>query len=346
MGLLRDVVTAFKPENVKRGLAAARTPATQAELDAAVAALPPEQRAAYEANQARVEQARAESEASWQAATALSDEVRVLDGPAGRALYGAGPRELGSPAEIEAQIAEQGVLGAVAAMRAKRKGEFRQALRQTFGIPEVAEVEDPEERRRIAAEERAARDAARAPYRAPAPAAVAISRLATRGETQVAEVLAFLRASGLAARPDRVFGVYRVPDRISGPRSPGSERGRVVEWDVVHEPVDPPAGAAAPSLVATSFLGDEQWVARRRGEPSVLDEDLALAFCAQAGIGPERCLGLARVAEFRSLRGEGSEDTAGPLRTLVRGMVAIHAEAFDTKGSGRAVWAQIDVADC
>ena len=161
-------------------------------------------------------------------------------------------------------------------------------------------------------------------------------RIATRGETQLAEVIEHLRTSGHAARPDLVFGVYRVPDRISGPLTPHSEKGRVVEWEIVHAPRDPGDVPASdpPEVVATSFAGEDQWVARRYGEPSVLDEDLALAFCEEARLGPERCLGLARFSEFRSLRGEGSsEDGSGDLRAIVRGIVVLHpaerSGAFD-----------------
>jgi hypothetical protein len=35
-------------------------------------------------------------------------------------------------------------------------------------------------------------------------------------------------------------------------------------------------------------------VSRRKGDPSVLDEDLALAWMAGAGIQPGQCLGIAR----------------------------------------------------
>jgi len=112
-----------------------------------------------------------------------------------------------------------------------------------------------------------------------------------------------------------------VPDRISQALTPHSEKGRVVEWDVVHLPMASMTPGPAPAL--TSFGAGDQWVARRLGEPSVLDEDLGLAFLAEAGIGPERCLGLARYCEFRELRG-GQEHE--PIRTLVRGLVALHAD--------------------
>lgn len=48
---------------------------------------------------------------------------------------------------------------------------------------------------------------------------------ATRGKTQIEEVATYLASSGLVARPDLVYGLYRVPDRIS-PALGGSENGR------------------------------------------------------------------------------------------------------------------------
>ena len=73
--------------------------------------------------------------------------------------------------------------------------------------------------------ERAARDAARRPYLAPDRTSVVLSRIATNGSTQFEDVANHLAASGLAARPDLVFGVYRVPDRLD-PKLSGSESGR------------------------------------------------------------------------------------------------------------------------
>ena len=321
MGILKQVFTAFKPENVKRGLEAARTPVDQEQLQANLAQLTPEQRAAYDANMAQVAQAEAEAQESWQGAKAISDKVRVLDGPAGRYLYGLGMDDVPSPDEINALAAEKGAWAVVQEMRARQKGEFKTALKQSFNVAPVKQEDDPAERVRIASEERAARDAARAPYNAPAPAEIAFTRIATRGGTQVEELLAYLRASGLAARPDHVFGVYRVPDRISGPLTPHSEKGRVVEWDVVYSPFA--GGGAEVPLAATSFVATDRWVGRGPGEPTILDEDLALEYCVRAGIGPELCLGLARVSEFRTLR-IGPEDDN--LRSIVKGVVAIHPE--------------------
>ena len=93
-----------------------------------------------------------------------------------------------------------------------------------------------------------------------------------------------------AARPDLVYGVYRVPDRIRP--SAGAEKRRVVEWDVVHAAREPLAPADAPADVV--FDARTRWVARRVGEPRPLDEDLALAYLAGAGLVPERTLGIAR----------------------------------------------------
>jgi hypothetical protein len=244
VGFLRNVTTAFKPSSIKQGLDAARNPPSQAEIDAAVATLPPEQRADYEAKMAEVRAGQAAAQEAYEQARAISDGVRVLDGPAGRYLYGTQLGDISSPVELQARIAEHGALDVVSELRAQRTGEFKQALRQTFNRDEVPQEKDPGERARIAASERAARDAARAPYTASSSGPIVMTRLATRGATQLEEVLAHLASSGLAARPDLVYGVYRVPDRISGPLTPHSEKSRIVEWDVVHAPLPPGAPPA------------------------------------------------------------------------------------------------------
>ncbi len=349
MGFFKDVATAFKPSNIAKGLDAARNPPSQEEIDAMVSQLTPEQRAKYEANMAQVERGRQEARESFAQAQEIEDRTRVLDGPAGRYLHGSKMDLMGTPDEVEARIQQDGVFSFIKDQREARKGEFKEGLRQTFNVQEVKQLKDPAERAQVAAAERAARDEAKAPFRAPAPAQVQISRIATRGRTQLAELLTHLYEHGFAAHPESVFGVYRVPDRISGPMTPQSEQGRVVEWDIVHEPL--PAGAQpdptdAP-LVATSFRGDEQWVARHEGQPSVLDEDLALAYCLHAGIGPERCVGLARISEFRALQG-GGDDGPDPIRSLVKGIVAIHPQgadgAFERMRAGAPLDLPTDVA--
>ena len=331
MGFLKNVAAAFKPSSIKQGLAAYQQPIDPAVIQAQVDALPPEHRAAYEANMAQVAAAQAEAMAGFTEAKALSDSVRVLDGPAGRYLYGQQLSDPMSPDAIQQRMATEGISAVVSDMWAQSTPDFGTAVRQTFNRPEVPEVTDPAERARVAAEQRAGRDAARAPYRDPTFPGLAITRIATRGKTQLAEVVHHLDASGLAARPDLVYGLYRVPDRISQAVTPQSERGRVVEWDIVHHPFAPGTvlGPTLTPTVATSFPAEERWVARRRGEPSVLDEDLGLAFLLRAGIGPERTLGIARVAHFRALR-DGDSDSHSPVETFVEGVAAFHG----AEGSG------------
>lgn len=324
MGLLKHILTAFKPSNLKQGLTAGHGPHDQARTDAMVAQLSPEQRATYEANQARVAAAQGEVMAAHQQALDIEDRSRVLRGPAGRHLHGGALADVPDPAEIQRMIEAEGVWAVQARLREQQKGDFTNALKQSFGISSTPEVSDPAERARIQQQEWEARTAARAPYTAPLAPPVSLTRIATRGKTQMAEVLAHLEASGLAAHPERVWGVYRVPDRISGPLTPQSEKGRVVEWDIVHLP----HGAALPpapegSVALTGFKATDRWVARRPSDPAPLDEDLPIAFLQWAGIGPERCLGVARLSEIRSLR--WADEADDDLRPIVTGVVALHA---------------------
>ena len=93
-----------------------------------------------------------------------------------------------------------------------------------------SELDDAGERARVAAEERAARDAARAPYRAPEAGRIEITRFATTGRAQLDDLAARLAR----LRPDRVFGVYRVADRLDVQRD--GEAGAYMEWAIVHAP--------------------------------------------------------------------------------------------------------------
>jgi hypothetical protein len=168
------------------------------------------------------------------------------------------------------------------------------AGRHVAGVEKAPEpaprIEDHVEWERVMRAELDVREAARAPYLAPERPPLRISRFVTRGATQGQEVAAHLAACGLAGRPDLVYGVYRVPDRIRP--SAGAERKRVVEWDVVHAATSPLAPAEPPADVF--FDARTTWVSRQIGEPRPLDEDLALAYLTGAGIGPERTLGIAR----------------------------------------------------
>jgi hypothetical protein len=165
------------------------------------------------------------------------------------------------------------------------------------------ELEDPAERAQVAATERAARDLARAPYRAPAAPAIAFTRIGTTGRTQLEEVVEALRASGLAAAPERVFGVYRVPDRFDHNRN--SENRAYVEWEIAHAPGA--LSAVADEVLITAFAREDHWVARSVGQPSVLDEDVAGTLCARARLEPEDCFGIPRLLQIRGSDGENGK---------------------------------------
>ena len=183
------------------------------------------------------------------------------------------------------------------------------------------ELEDPvawEQQLRV---ERAARDEVRAQYLAAERHPVRISRVAAISGTQLQEVVDHLGACGLAARPDLVYGAYRVPDVIS-PARIGGERSSVVEWDIVHAAAAPLPPAPPPSFLRLDAR--EGWVLREPGEPRPLDEDLALDILARAGVGPERTLAIAR--DFGVERSGGGEDGGSSrIDAVVRGMQIVVA---------------------
>jgi hypothetical protein len=153
-----------------------------------------------------------------------------------------------------------------------------------------AEIEDERERATVTAAERAERDAARAPYRAPGAAPVAFTRVPATGADQLTAVAAVLARTDPAA----VFGVFRVPDRFDLSRA--SERKAYVEWEIAHAPGA--VGAAAGPVVESVLGREEHLVLRRPGEPSVLDEDVIGAAIARAGLQPEDTFGLSRLLAF------------------------------------------------
>ncbi len=167
-------------------------------------------------------------------------------------------------------------------------------------------VKDPEERTRIAEQERASRIAARAPYDAADGPPLAVSRFLVRAHDQPLAVLAHLAETGVAAAPDRVFSVHRVPDRISPNLTPQSERGRPVEWEIVREE-GPPADPAGEAPVLETLTRGGAWVSRAAGEPIPRDEELAATLAVRAGLPPESCLGLPRILELRTARDESEE---------------------------------------
>jgi hypothetical protein len=285
--------------------------------------LTPEQRARYEANMIRVEQATVQAEEDHLATQAATQERRVFHGAPAAFLYGE-PWSPPSPTELERIRAERGMRAMIAASQPPggALGQLSDAAHDGLGLHRgPAEIDDQQQRQQVAAQERAARDAARAPYRSPHALPLTVSRIATRGDSQIEELVSFLSRTGLVERPDLVWGVSRVPDRISPMLNPTSEKGRVVEWDVVHVPGDLPPSAVEPA--AAFFSSRQQWVARRIGDRGVLDEDLGRAYGLAAGIGPEDCFGIARFPHLRSdNRNEGAF-----IQTWVEGVYVLHRTA-------------------
>ena len=289
----------------------------------ALASLSPEQRAAYDAQMAQV--AAAQQEASANHAQIRADHAdrvasRPLHGPAGEHVYGSTELAGLSPDEVAAMSSAE----LMAWQTQMTKAQFKDVLTNPFGRkdpppPPAGAPTGPFDRGTQAAAEREARTQAHVPYLAPRRAPFAIARLATRGKSQVEEVVAYLASSGFSGRPDLVYGVYRVPDRIS-PGMSGSEKGRVVEWDVVHAATEPLHPSEPPASVG--FAAEECWVHRTIGQPSVLDEDLAVAYLLHAGIGPERCLGVARVLTITGHGGDEGETSY--VLTQVKGVHAFH----------------------
>ena len=170
------------------------------------------------------------------------------------------------------------------------------------------------------AAERAARDEARTPYLAPDRPPVVRTRIATDPRRSLEDLAGWLGSAGLSTRPDLVYGVYRVPDHVVGGLR--LRKAAVVEWEVVHAagPGMPPAPPAA----VARFAARDRWAARRPGEPSILDEDLGLDYLRSADLGPERCLGVARLADVDAA--SGSSDSGGSTYVVlgVTGVAVLH----------------------
>ena len=182
-------------------------------------------------------------------------------------------------------------------------------------------IEDPvawEEQRKL---ERAARDEIRAEYLAADRSPVRIARVATRGKTQLREVADYLGSSGLAGRPDLVYGAYRVPDLIR-PNSMGGEGRGIVEWDVVHAADGALPRAETPA--ARTLAAKDVLVLRSPGQPAPLDEDLALHLLAGAGIGPQHTLAIARDVSIAK-RDTGSEHSGMRIEARVDGVHVLAA---------------------
>jgi hypothetical protein len=279
----------------------------QGPTEEALASLTPEQRAAYDAQMARVAEAQGQV-AIGQAQVAQLQQTemasRPLLGPAGEHLYG------GDPAQVQAQLTEAMGQGMGAYLKASWKATGPKAKDVATPRGEAVSAD----RGQQIAHEWTQREQARAPYLAPARFPVVFTRIATRARDQVADVTAHLAATGLAARPELVFGLYPVPDHIGN--NLGRDKSRYMEWDVVHAATEALPPAAPPG--ATFLPADVTWIARASGQESPLDEDLATAFLTAAHVGPEHCLGVAR--GIRTKDRSGGEDTEGSTMIQVTGV--------------------------
>ena len=298
---------AFKPANLARGLNAARNPPSQAEIDAALEHATPEQRAAYAGQVARAEAGAQQAYEHKQAREAAA--ARAV-----RAGRGRGLRPRGADAE---QIA--GKQRCVAALRPHRAGPPDQADRRdgAGARRRSREIEDPGERAQHAAQERAERDQARAPYRAPRRVPIHISRLSTRGKTQLDEVLALPQRQRAGAGPH----LRRLPR--PGPHQPGADAAFG----------EGPAGRVGHRRTPTRAARRRR-SSRRRSPPT--------SSGSRGGSASRRCSTRSSRSRSASAPGSGPSSAPGsrasrssgrcrrrrrelnPVCTLVRGVVAVH----------------------
>lgn len=324
---LKQIGQALSPDAIRQGLAASReTMANGGRLtEEQMAGWTPEQRAHYEETMAR---SRETAAANADAAIEAELSRRVLLGPAGDWLYGPLPdRERLTDTNVHNQLGYA-------------KEELKATLRNPLGKRPVPPTASPvsADPREQGAHERALREEARTPYLAPGRTPITFTRIATQPKTSVEQLCAWLGTSGLAGRPDLVYGVTRVPDHLPG--GFGIGRSAIVEWEIVHA-AQTTLPAAAPA-VATQFDARDTWAARRAGEPSILDEDLGLEFLRFADLGPEQCLGISRRVEVEAGGGGGAEGGGEPPYVLVgvTGVLALHpaglgAGAYDRMAAAR-----------
>ncbi len=291
--------------------------------DEHLATLTPAQRAVYDAKMGQVVAVTADAaqiQVEIRVAQLAERAARPLHGPAGDWVYGAIIGGM-TPEEAASMTTKELIARSNQAVKDGARELVTNPLANLTPPPApLAPAGGNVDRAEQIVVERAFRDAARVPYLAALRSPVVFTRLATRGRSQIQEVAAYLAASGLAARPDLVYGLYRVPDRIS-PALGGSENGRVVEWDIVHASEETLA-ATTVSPVATFIEGNQRLVERKVGEPSILDEDLGVALLAAAGIGPEQTLGIARRITMRGFG--GGEEGSNELYSYVTGMQVFH----------------------
>jgi len=299
MGLLSNINQVRKA--MKAGAYSANPTAEQ------LAAMTPEGREAVGQRQALMQDAVAKAAEQNREQQARMLSAKPVHGPAGEYLY---PELAGDPM-------------AYATMRPKDllTHSLSQVKSNILGGPSLPDTPQLEGAQRAAryAEEVAARVTARRPYLPETAVVVHSHRIGTTAHDAVPALTRHLGATGLAARPDLVYGVYQVPDHI-GVGFLQTEKKRYVEWEILHAPL-PGLEPAAPA--ASAFFGaDQQWVGRSIGEPSVLDEDLGLAWLAGAETGPEHCLGIARLLRTKDV---SQGDDGGESYTIIHvtGAVAL-----------------------
>jgi hypothetical protein len=257
--------------------------------------LSPKQQAKYDAQMAKAQRIIAEQEAKGAAALEAAAPWRPEGTPAAPPLTPSGRPDIKAMLKDSLEQAKDSF------------GEMFDDRAGIIGRPEgtdmnrpPAQIDDAAERERVAAAERAARDAARAPFRAEVVPQVATLRVSTTGQRQFEDVADALRSSGLASAPERVYGVHRLPERFDNSKR-GSEGRVYVEWEIVYA-LGPARAPSTDEVVVTAFRRDAHWVARAPGEASVTDEDLAGTFCAAARLRPEDCFGVPRLVHVRGVQ--------------------------------------------
>lgn len=273
-----------------------------------LAAMTPEQREAVRQRQAMLQEAMTSAAEQNKRLQAELLAAKPVHGPAGEYLY---PEIAATDMSAYATMRPKDLLG-------HSLQQMKEGMRGGPSLPEMPQL-DPAQRAARYAEEVAARTAARRPYLPETAVVVQSHRIGATARDAVETLGQHLGATGLTARPDLVYGVHQVPDHI-GVGFLQTEKKRYVEWEILHAPL-PALPPSAPA--ASAFFGaDQQWVGRRTGDPSVLDEDLGLAWLAGAGVGPDRCLGIARVLRTKDVS-SGEEGGEGYTISHVTGAVVL-----------------------
>ncbi len=121
------------------------------------------------------------------------------------------------------------------------------AGRVSYGFDKTSDVpdriEDSAQWEDVRRADHGARDARRGGIPVAEPLAAEHHSRRDPGQTQAQDVAEHLAASGLGGRPEPMYGLYRVPDRINP--SGGNEKNQVVEWDFVHAATEPWPGRSA-----------------------------------------------------------------------------------------------------